>query len=117
MQTELKAQQVSSGYLVFVGWIGVELAGYALLAVLASDEPPATCSGLCFSDRGLILILGMMFGVLTLGVQLVVGVPLTKMYGRRGMRPRGAGSAAFFTTFGAIAVVLGALSVANLSHM
>ncbi|GAA0927160.1 hypothetical protein GCM10009554_07920 [Kribbella koreensis] len=117
MQTESKTKQMSSGYLVFLGWVGVELAGYALLALLASDEPPATCSGLCFTDRGLILLLGMMFGVLTLGVQLVVGVPLTRMYGRRGMRPRGAGSAAFFTTFGVIALVLGVLSVANLSHM
>ncbi|MEV6416946.1 hypothetical protein [Kribbella sp. NPDC051718] len=66
MQTELKTQQVSSGYLAFLGW---------------------------------------------------VGVPLTKLYGRRGMRPRGAGSAAFFTTFGVIALVLGVVSVANLSHM
>jgi hypothetical protein len=116
-QNELKTQYVPRSYLVFLGWIGAELAGYALLALLASNEPPDTCSGLCFSDRGLILILGMVFGLLTLAAQLIVGVPLTKMYGRRGMRARGAGTAAFFTTFGVIALVLGVLWVANLSHM
>ncbi|WP_328327097.1 hypothetical protein OHA70_00075 [Kribbella sp. NBC_00382] len=106
-----------NGYRVFLGWIGVELAGYALLVLFASDEPNSGCVGLCFSDQGMLVLLGMMVGIFVLIGQVIVGLLLVKAYNRRRMTPLATGSAAFFTTFAVVVLIFGALAVANLSHM
>ncbi|WP_020391008.1 hypothetical protein [Kribbella catacumbae] len=106
-------RRASNSGLVFLGWIGLELAAYAVLVLTASDEAPRNCSGLCFSDRGTLVLLGMMFGLFVLVGQLIVGLLLTKAYNRRRMTSFATGSAAYFTTFILASLVLTLLAVAR----
>ena len=108
------ARQSPHSFLVFLGWIGVEVAAYAVLVLTASDESPANCSSLCFSPRGTLILLGMMFGLAALVGQLIVGLLLTRVSTRRRMSPLAAGSTAFFITFALTALVLGLLAVTQL---
>jgi hypothetical protein len=109
-------QRASNSYLWFLGWVGVEVVGYALLVLFASDETRA-CSGFCFSPQGTLVLLGLVFGLPALVGQLVVGGLLTVTYNRRRMTSLATGSASFFTTFAILVLVFGGLAVANLSHM
>lgn len=110
-------RRASTSYLAFLGWVGAELAGYALLVMLASDRTSPGCSGFCFSPQGTVVLLGLIFGIPALIGQLIVGMLLTVAYNRRRMTPFATGSASFFTTFAVIVLILGGLAVANLSHM
>lgn len=100
-------------YRVFLGWIGLELAGYALAVIFASTEPNSGCTGLCFSDQGLLVLFAMTLGIFVLGGQVLVGLLLTKSFDRRRLTPLAAGSAAFFVTFVVVALVLTFLAVAH----
>ncbi|WP_433007477.1 hypothetical protein [Kribbella sp. CA-294648] len=109
-----EVRRSSRGFLVFLAWIGAELVIYAALVFAASDETRPNCSGLCFSDRELLILLGMMFGLAALVGQLIVGLLLTRVYHRRRMTPFAAGRTAFFITFALTALVLGLLAVTQL---
>ncbi|NEA33690.1 hypothetical protein [Streptomyces sp. SID13031] len=100
-------------YRVFFGWVGLELAGYVLAVVFASDEPNSGCTGLCFSDQGLLVLFAMTFGVFVLGGQVLVGLLLTKSFDRSRRSPFVTGSTAFFITFIVVALVLTFLAVAH----
>jgi hypothetical protein len=100
-------RQASNGYLVLLGWLGVELVGYAVLVLSASDEAPLGCTGLCFSPQDFLVLLGMMFGLPILIGQLIVGMLLTAAANRNEWGSFAAGSAAFFTTFLVVAVIAG----------
>lgn len=108
---DAEARRSSRSFLVFLGWIGGELAAYAALILVASDTAPRNCGGLCFSQRGTLILLGMMFGLFVLVGQLIVGLLLTTAYDRRRMTSLAAGSAAFFTTFALTALVVALLAV------
>lgn len=109
-----EVRRSSRGFLVFLAWIGVEVAIYAALVLTASDETPPSCSGLCFSTRETLILLGMMVGLAALVGQLIVGLLLTGAFTRRQMSPLAAGSAAFFTTFALTALTLALLAVTQL---
>lgn len=110
-------RRASNSGLVFLGWIGLELAAYAVLVLAASDATPPRCTGFCFSDRGTLVLLGMMFGLYVLIGQLIVGAFLTMAYNRRRMTSFATGSAAFFTAFAVLVAIVGAFAVANLSRV
>ena len=97
----------SNSFLVFLGGVGLELVAYAALVLAASDTSPAHCSSLCFSDRDLLVLLGMMFGLFVLVGQLIIGMLLTSAYNHHRMTSFSTGSAAFFTTF-AVLLLIGA---------
>jgi ABC-type molybdate transport system permease subunit len=106
-------RRASNSYLVFLGWIGVQLAGYALLVLSASDASLVNCTGLCFSSRDGLQLIGMVFVFpLVLG-QVIVGMLLTVAYNRGRMTSLATGSASFFTTFAVAAVITGAFLQAN----
>jgi hypothetical protein len=108
-----EARRASASYRVFFGWVGLEVAGYALAVLFASDEPNSGCSGLCFSDQGTLMLFGMIFGVFVLGGQVIVGLLLNKSFNRNRLSSFVNGSAAFFVTFVVAALVLGFLAVAQ----
>jgi hypothetical protein len=95
---DAEVRRSTRSYRVFLAWVGAELAAYAAAILLASDETPQGCTGLCFSDRGLLILVGMMFGLPTLAGQLIVGLLLTNRYNRRQLTPLATGTAAYFTT-------------------
>jgi hypothetical protein len=106
-------RRASNSYLVFLGWVGLQLVGYALLVLSASDVSPVGCTGLCFSPRGVLEVVGMAFVFpLVLG-QVIVGMLLTVAYNRKQMTSLATGSASFFTTFAAVAFIVGAFLQAN----
>lgn len=109
-----EVRRSSRGFLVFLAWISAELAVYATLVLAASDETRPNCSGLCFSDREILILLGVMFGIAALVGQLIVGLLLTGAFTRRQMTPLAAGSAAFFITFALTALILALLAVTQL---
>jgi hypothetical protein len=106
-------RRASNSYLVFLGWIGIQLVGYALLVLSASDVTPVNCSGFCFSPRGQLQVIGMVFVFpLVLG-QVIVGMLLTVAYNRKQLTALATGSASFFTTFAVVAFIAGAFLQAN----
>jgi hypothetical protein len=100
-------RRASNSYLVFLGWIGVELVGYAAVVLSASGVTPANCTGLCFSPRDFLVLLGMMFGLWLLLGQVIVGMLITTAYNRRQMTSLSTGSLSFFATFAIVAVIIG----------
>ncbi|MEU4396821.1 hypothetical protein [Kribbella sp. NPDC023855] len=106
-----EARRSSRSFLVFLAWIGAELAAYAALILVASDTAPRNCGGLCFSPRGTLILLGMMFGLFVLVGQLIIGLLLTTAFTRRRMTSLAAGSAAFFTTLVLSALVITGLAI------
>jgi hypothetical protein len=96
---------------VFLGWIGGELAAYGALILMASDTAPRNCGGLCFSPRGTLILLGMMFGLFVLVGQLIIGLLLTTAFNRRRMTSLTAGSTAFFITLTLSALAITTLAV------
>ncbi|MFI5712013.1 hypothetical protein [Kribbella sp. NPDC051620] len=114
---EMEDRRTANSFLVFLGWVGIQLAGYALLVLSASDASPVNCSGLCFSSRGSLVLIGVVYVFpLVLG-QVIVGMLLTVAYNRKQLSSLATGSASFFTTFAVVLLICGALAVANLSHM
>jgi hypothetical protein len=100
-------RRASNSYLVFLGWIGLQLAGYALLVLSASDVTPMNCTGLCFSPRGDLQLIGMVFVFpLVLG-QVIFGMLLTAVYNRKQMTSLATGSLSFFATFVVAAFITG----------
>ena len=108
-----RAPRPSNGTAAFMGWIVAELSGYGLLAVLASDQQSSTCTGLCFSEREIIVWLGLVFGFWVLLAQVILGLALTARFHRGGMGPVAAGSAAFFSTLAVVVAVIGFLVAAQ----
>jgi hypothetical protein len=101
--------RTSNGSGAFLGWIVAELAGYGLLVTSASDQQSITCTGLCFTERELLLYLGLVFGFWVVLAQTVLGLVITERFHRGGMSPSAAGSAAFFSTFAVVAAAVGLL--------
>ncbi len=96
----------SNGSGAFLGWIVAELTGYGLLVASASDLQSTTCTGLCFTERELLLYLGLVFGFWVVLTQTILGLVLTARFRRGGMSPPAAGSAAFFCTLAVVAAAV-----------
>ncbi|MEV8375909.1 hypothetical protein AB0P21_24440 [Kribbella sp. NPDC056861] len=112
---DLEDRRASRSYRVLFGWLGLEVVGYALAVLLASDEPTSGCSGLCFSPQGTLVLFAMVFGVFVLGGQVIVGMLLTKIFNRNRLGSFANGTAAYFITFVVAALVLTVLAVAQSS--
>jgi len=110
---QLEERRTSRSYRIFFGWVGAEVAGYAVAILLASDEPNSGCTGLCFSDQGMLALFAMVFGVFVLGGQVIIGLLLTKSFNRKRLSSFATGSAAFSITFILASLILGFLAVAH----
>ncbi|MEV6416947.1 hypothetical protein [Kribbella sp. NPDC051718] len=106
-------RRASNSYLVFLGWIGIQLAGYALLVLSASDVSPVGCTGLCFSPRGVLEVVGMTLVFPVVLGQVIVGMLLTVVYNRKQLTSLATGSASFFTTFAVVVFIAASFLSAN----
>ncbi|GAA0927165.1 hypothetical protein GCM10009554_07930 [Kribbella koreensis] len=106
-------RRASNSYLVFLGWIGIQLAGYALLVLSASDVSPMGCTGLCFSPRGTLMVIGMAFVAPVVLGQVAMGLLLTVVYNRKRMTSLATGSLSFFATFVVALFIAGCFLQAN----
>jgi hypothetical protein len=100
-------RRATNGYRVFLGWIGLELVGYAVLLLSASDVRPMGCTGFCFSPRGVLLVVGMALGFPVLLGQVIVGMLLTMLANRNQWGSFAAGTVAFFATLLVVGVIGG----------
>jgi hypothetical protein len=103
---DTKSSLRSNGSMTFLGWIVAEVAGYGALVLQASDRIPATCTGLCFSDREFLLFLGLGFGIAAVPAQIIVGLMMTGYLHRQPMAAPAAGTVAFFTTLALLVAAL-----------
>jgi hypothetical protein len=90
--------RVSNSYVVFLGWIVVEVAAAAIYIWMA-DNTPRPCTGFCSSSRqeGLVFM-AMGLGAPLLFGQFVFGLLVTAYLNRQRYSSFAAGSIAFFTT-------------------
>lgn len=97
----------SKSFGVFLRWIVLELVGFGVAYALASDQQPASCQGeaWCFSGRDALMFYGLVFGLIALLAQLLVGLALTAYFNGLKTSSFATGTLGFFTTIGGIALV------------
>ncbi|WP_020391010.1 hypothetical protein [Kribbella catacumbae] len=100
--TDTEDRRASNSYLVFLGWIGIELTPFAIVLLSACGATLAPWHDRCWRDMS--LLYGMASIPALIG-QLIVGWLLTMAYNRRRMTSFATGSAAFVTSLAIVAAL------------